>query len=352
MTELIYPRTQILYATQRWPLLVLFCLTGAFFGWGISWLYPSSIRATQELYVGLNVNAGQPDSTSIIDSAAPRFTNADDYKNWQMANLNTLVYMDELIDQTLLQLRTIDSYWNDINQRQLRKSLQVYWRNAGKWRLVAIDVDRFHAAQAVTVWQDTILQRVHQAVGASKNLLDLEKQIQGYSLAIAHNSARSIELQYLLETLQNHADGLGQADVKKPLSENDRWSLWQPVAQANLGSVWEDLAEDFPSPQASFGDFLPWIDRSSMSIESEIQSLQAQKEKLVSQKSELTVLYDQMADLSLGLSPMLEVDKVTSDLPQFSVIRPTSTLILIGSLIGLICWFGYWLAVYSLPAKK
>ncbi len=103
--------------------------------------------------------------------------------------------------ETLSQLRAVDPYWNDINRKQLRKSLHVYWRNAGKWRLVAEGDDRLRVAQAVTIWQDIIVDRVHQAVTAAESLMSIEKEIDGLSLSLAQIAARKVELDYLNQTL-------------------------------------------------------------------------------------------------------------------------------------------------------
>lgn len=351
MSEGLTLREYIVYATQRWPVLVFFCLVGSLLGWGISLLYPSSVRATTELYVGLNFENDQPNNISV-SFAGPRFTNADDYKNWQMANLNALVYMDEILDETLSQLRAVDPYWYDINRRQLRKSLHVYWRNAGKWRLVAEGDDRLRVAQAVTIWQDIIVDRVHQAVTAAESLMTLEKEIDGLSLSLAQIAARKVELDYLNQTLLARREVLLQMASSQPLNENDRWSIWQPAAQADLGAVWSTLSESFPTSDAPLQDYLKWIDRASSAITQEIHSIESQVENLEKEKLELTSFYVETSDTSLGLSEILEVEKITTDVPQFSSIRPTSTLIIIGMLLGFISWIGYWLVVFSLSAQK
>ncbi len=108
MSEGLTLREYIVYATQRWPILVFFCLVGSLLGWGISLLYPSSVRATTELYVGLNLENNQSNNNSV-SFAGPRFTNADDYKNWQMANLNALVHMDEILDGDIVAVKSCRS---------------------------------------------------------------------------------------------------------------------------------------------------------------------------------------------------------------------------------------------------
>lgn len=350
MSDRIHLREFIVHATGRWPVLVLFCLAGSLLGWGISFLLPPAVRATAELYVGLNVatHSGENQAASL---SAPQFVNADDFKNWQMANLNALVYMDEILDGTLTRLRDIDPYWDGISRNQLRKSLSVYWRNAGKWRLVAQGDDRLRVAQAVAVWEYVIVERVHQAVAAAEQLQSINKELEGLSLASAQIVARLVKLDYLNQTLQTRWDQLGQLEASAIVNENDRWALWQPVAQAGLGEVWNLLSESFPASGALPQDYSAWIDQAQQAIDLERQALIAQKEQLESDKAHLASLYSESAETSLGLSENLEVESITTGLPQFSVIRPTSSLVLIGMLLGLIFWVGYWLVVYSLADR-
>jgi hypothetical protein len=86
-------RDEILLITHRWPIILLFCLVGSLVGWIISFCSPSPHRATKELYVGLNVYRATEDRNAA-EHAGIQFSNPNDYKNWQMANLNSLIFMD------------------------------------------------------------------------------------------------------------------------------------------------------------------------------------------------------------------------------------------------------------------
>ena len=203
-----------------------------------------------------------------------------------------------------------------------------------------------------TLWQEVIVNRVHKAVSAADSLMSLEKEIDGLSLFLAQTAARKVELDYLKQTLQTRREALLLNASTETLQENDRWSIWQPVAQADLGAVWSSLSHTFPASDSPLQDYLFWIEQANIAIDQEIRLTDAQTENLEKEKLGLTNFYSQTSDTGLGLSENLEVEKITSDTPQFSVIRPTSTLILIGMVLGLISWIGYWLVVYSLPAKK
>src|SRR5512145_683587 len=111
-------REDLLAAAHRWYEIIAFCLAGALLGALLAYLWPTPYRASRELYVGLNVyQAAQDRSASQV--AGLVFLNANDYKNWQMASLNSVVFMDVIIDDTLARLQAINPYWTIIGREEL-----------------------------------------------------------------------------------------------------------------------------------------------------------------------------------------------------------------------------------------
>ena len=49
------PREEILAVTHRWPTILLFGLVGILLAWIIAFAFPTTYRATKELYVGINI---------------------------------------------------------------------------------------------------------------------------------------------------------------------------------------------------------------------------------------------------------------------------------------------------------
>ena len=105
-------RTEILMAGHRWYWVVASFLLGALLGWIISLFWPAPFRAVQDVYVGLNAYRATRD-LYIAEVAGEQFRNLDDYKNWQMGQLNSLALSDEFLSETLIQLQGIDpsSLW-------------------------------------------------------------------------------------------------------------------------------------------------------------------------------------------------------------------------------------------------
>lgn len=181
-------RDEILTAAHRWPLIMIFCLAGAAAGALAALLWPSPYRASRELYVGLNVTQAGEDRSASQQSGLV-FVNANDYKNWQMASLNTMVFMDEILDGTLEQLQRVNPYWDSVSRTELAEMLSVYWRNAGKWRLVAEHPEQDRAIEAVVAWQDVIVAYVHNAVAQANQALSLDGQLRPLAEQVAQAQA-------------------------------------------------------------------------------------------------------------------------------------------------------------------
>lgn len=343
-------RDEILLVTHRWPIIVLYCLIGGLLGWGISLGWSSPHRASKELYVGLDVSQASMDHNAP-EHAGLVFYSISDYKNWQMASLNSLVFMDSVINETLDRLKRLDRYWTDVDPQELAGMLHVYWRNAGKWELVAESDSPLRAAQAVVVWQDVVVERVHDAVNHSQNTMVLDRQLQSTTASQAQVISRTAELTQIRETLQAWQINTSQYPADQPLGTTERWALLSPLTNANLSPAWEPLLATFPSEETPLREYSDWLEKISTSLDLETSALQNQVESLETEKQAIAAQYAEASQTSLGLSPELVVDKITDAQPAQNVVRPTGLLILIGSSLGLITWIIIWLVNISLRAR-
>jgi hypothetical protein len=331
-------RDEIQFQTHRWPVIVIFCLAGSLLGWGVSLTWPSPHRATKELYVGLNIYQAARDRTAA-EHAGLEFLNIDDYKNWQMASLNSLIFTDGVIDETLHQLQAIDGYWSSFDQRKLAKDLHAYWRNAGKWRLVAESDDPHRAAEAVTVWQDVVVREANIAIGHSKDAMALDRQLQVVLITKSQAQARLAELTELHSLLQGWHEDIS-ALTDQTIDANQFWTMHTYLTNAAADEFWSLLLEEFPDRDAPQQDYIVWLDRAARYLDTEIQIQQFQIDTLEENIQRLTAQYEDASQKSQGLSADLLVDKITDEEPVQSIVRPTGQLMLIGSILGLIVW-GY-----------
>jgi len=329
-------RNEIIFQTHRWPIIVIFCLAGSLLGWGVSLAWPSPHRATKELSVGLNIYQAARDRTAA-EHAGLKFWNIDDYKNWQMASLNSLIFTDSVIDETLLQLQAIDDYWFSFNQRKLARMLHAYWRNAGKWRLVAESDDPHRAAEAVTVWQDVVVREANIAIEHSKDAMALDRQLQAIIISQTQSQARLAELEKLRDLLR-----VWRADFSETVDQtpdaNQLWTIHNYLTNAVADEFWSLLLDEFPAQDAPLQEYVQWLDLAGNYLDVEFQIQQAQIDTLEENKQQLVAQYEAASQKSQGLSVDLLVDKITDDEPEQSIVRPTGQLMLFGSILGLIVW--------------
>jgi hypothetical protein len=343
-------RDEAMAATHRWHWIVLFCLAGSLVGWLISLLWPSPYRATKELFVGLNVGRSADDRSAVEYAGLP-FTNANDYKNWQMSSLNTVIYMDSILDETLSRLQLVDPYWQGVNRQDLALMLHVYWRNAGKWRLVAEHEEPLRAAQAVIAWQDVVVEQVHAAVAQAQSALLLSDELKATMDEKARSMSQLAALVQIRDELQAWHTVLAGRPADQVLAESDRLFVQQLLDQTSQGASWLALLATFPVNGSSNEAYIAWIERALPLLDAGIQGLQERVGALERRQPELEAQYVAASTGSLGLSAELLVQKISDRKLEQVAVRPTGVAILVGAGLGLILWALIWLVAPALRMK-
>ena len=140
-------RNEVYTALHRWPMILFYGLVGCFLGLILSLVLPSPWRATAEIYVGFEPYRWSEDENVMAYALGTRFNFADDYKNWQMSQLDLLTGAPDVLAETLTRLQTQDAYGQSTSLEDLQYSLHASWRNTGVWRLVASHEQPERAAQ-------------------------------------------------------------------------------------------------------------------------------------------------------------------------------------------------------------
>jgi hypothetical protein len=326
-------REEILSLSHRWPIVILFCLAGTALGWGASRIWPSPHEATAELYVAINVYRALDDRNVPI-----KFNYADDYKNWQMANLNTVIFMDPITQETLNRLRQQDPYWNNVSRDDLVSMLHVYWRNAGKWRLVADNSRPKYASQAVQAWRDVILEQLAVAIQASQKTMEIDNQLR----SVAQNQARvvsgTVGLQQTSAVFKVSRQALAQLSSTQVVGEAERQKMLLTLQNAGTKAEIASLSVTFPPAGSSNGQVVSWLDEAIPSLDTAIQAWQARGEQYKQEQAQLSQAYAEASKQSLGFSANLQVEPVSLGPPALSSSRPTAILVLVGAAIGLLAW--------------
>jgi hypothetical protein len=340
-------RDEALAATHRWYLIVLFCLAGALAGWLVSLISPSPHRATKEVIVGLNISRSADDRFAVEHAGLP-ILSSNDYKNWQMSSLTSVIYMDSILDETLSRLRLVDPYWQSVNRQDLAAMLHVYWRNAGKWRLVAENENPVYAAQAVIAWQDVVVEQVQTAVAQAQSALLISDEWKAIADRVAQAESQVAGLEQIHRELLDWRADLSSRPAGQVMIESDRLLLRQLFDQAGNPDAWQSLLSTYPSAGSHNNAVVSWVDQALPFLEKQIQISQARISMLNRSQTDLAARYVNATDTSLGLSAELLVQKISDRKLEQETVRPTGVAILVGAAVGLIIWSLIWLVAPAL----
>jgi hypothetical protein len=332
-------RVDLLEFTHRWPLAILAFLVGGILGLVVSFIFPTSYAAETTLFVAYNADA--------------IFRNPDDYKNWHMGELNALIVTPDVIQETHDRLRQIDPYWENVSTEELKASLNVYWRNTGKWRLVVESDTAQHASQALEIWEDVFLETYQRASEAAFNMTTLRRQIEDMNAAQAEARTRAAVLMSVKGGIQAWVESVTLLPDDQPVDSIVRWQLWSLAARAaGYDPAWDALLKSFPAPGAILNDYITWLEQAIVSLDVAIETLESQIESIESERMDIEPLYQSALQESRGLSSMIHVERGSNSPPDTSPLRQTGLAALVGGLIGLMAWTIIGLVPISIKAVK
>lgn len=347
VTNELVLREEILKTTHRWPIILFFCLAGALIGWTFSFLWPTTFRASKEIYVAINPYRALTDKNTA-DYAGVQFNNPDDYKNWQMANLDALVNSNWMIAATLERLREADDFWLGIDASEFSHMSKVNWRNAGKWQLVVESSDINRSSQAVTAWHDVIIEQIQSAVSEAQNILVLDKQLQSNSALITSLTFRVGELEQIQKLLESERSFFSAQNSSYSVDEIKRESILKILSPFNSQAKLMVSLNSFPPQDSTAGEIKEWLEKNIQTIGYELQVNNNQIIFLQQKNDEIAAEYKNSSEKSFGLSGNLLVDSLNNQSSDKYPVRPQGALILIGALLGLLLWIILWLTGITL----
>jgi hypothetical protein len=329
-------RDEILAITHRWPVIVAFFLVGSLLGWLAAFLWPSPYRATDEIAVNLNFYRVL-DDRYLAAYSQTEFLNADDYKNWQMSQLNQLALSDEYLQETLERLRNRDAYWKRFELDGLRRILHVSWRDIGRLNLAAENSQPIYAIQAVSVWKDVILEKTGLAISRSRELFLLELQLRTIEAEEVNVRLRLEELPESRAALLIWRNQRLPEQGNEPLKSTERWQLWSLAARsAAFDPGWEALLNEIPVTSALPLDYIVWIDRLIVTIDQDIALLPGRLDRLEVERAATMTLWEKNLQEGDGLAATLVVEGISEAPPVVKKNNPGELLALIGGFLGLL----------------
>lgn len=335
-------------AMHQWPKILLFVLAGALLGWLASYLWPASYRAKAEIYIGLNPYRSYNDS-QFLALSRPKYSNIDDYKNWQMTQLSAAIFLDEIVEKTLRQLQRENDYWNKFDPGEFRSLLNAEWRTSGVWSLTAQAEGADLANQAAQLWSRNAMTRAKEAVAQSQVAILLDEELQATVADQTNARVRKQEFQYTQSLIQNWIAAAENLPAEQPLELSERWELLHSVTRlAQFSPAWLDLLAGAPGENDLPQDYVAWLEKIQIAIDEELRSLNDRLSYLEGERTRLETEFGQQQEASLGLSPNLSIRGLENYSPE--MIRPAGTMILIGALLSLLAWAG--LVTYEITQAK
>lgn len=330
-------RDEYYKAFHNWPVMLVYCGLGLLLGWGISYLWPAPYQSTVQVYVALNPYRTYSDA-QFLALARPKYSNLDDYKNWQMSQLESAVFLDETIQATLAALRQYDLAWEKVSESDFRLMLEADWRSAGIWSLSATHSNKEAAQQAAQTWSETAVSLVKSAVTSAENSFMIDQQLLAVAEEQSQAKLRAQELAALKESLAEWSDYATNLPQDQPIEAAQAWQLLAMVARlAEFDPAWTTVLDRQPPATAVPSEYLQWLGNIRVLIDLEQDSLQSQTAYLEAEHASLAVNYRLENKKSLGLSPNLAVEKIET-LPVEAV-RSPAMVALVGGGVGLLGWF-------------
>ncbi|MFN3308598.1 MAG: hypothetical protein ACK44E_05250 [Anaerolineales bacterium] len=316
-------REELLILAHRWYFFLAVFLLGCGIGWVIAKLIPTPYRAEADLGVFYQSDAV--------------FRNVDDYKNWEMGQLQALILSDQLLSLVQTRLGAQDPFWQTQTLADLRRRLHVYWRNAGVWHLVAEDRQPQRATQLVAAWKAVILQEMSRIAQLTHRLKQIHAELQALGQAKVATEQRLAELDAMANILQSKQVWQSPSSAQQPVPPLQRWQLLELALRLDENRSGADaLASSLPPEGAPAAAYQPWVEKALVSIETQSKLLQDQLPLLERRLSETTTTYNEVAAASWYLSVYLGVDELNAEIKAPRPLRPEGLVALIGGLCALL----------------
>ncbi len=327
---------EIYRSLHQWPLILAFIGIGALLGWGLTFILPVEYKAVQQVYVGLNPYRAFSDA-NFLAVARPAYSNIDDYKNWQMSQLETVIFLDDFVQAALDSLKQEDPFWQHISPEQLAEMLDADWRTAGVWSLTASHHDPLRAEQAARAWKEAAVSKVDQAIYAARQTFMVDQELQANANASLQAQLRIDLLEETRSALVAWTKSAENYPADQPLPPDQRDAvLALGLYAAQFSPAWDAILENQPAQDAIPGEYIAWSQEIISLVQFELPLLEKRIAQLQIDHPEIEARYAMQSKLSLGISPNLAFEDF-EEVPARPM-RSTGLWILLGGLAGLLTW--------------
>ena len=330
-------RDEIFRMVNQWYIVLAFIIVGGLLGFAGTYLFPAPYRSTIDLYVGIDIiRVGEMEH--VIPLAEHEPLNLDDYKNWQLKQVSDVISSNKVVERTLTELQKQGEDWNQVKATDLKEWMDIYWFDAGVWRLEVVHPQAEYASQAVEAWQDISYARIEELLVYSERVAELDAKLQSSNTSIGIVEERIANLDIFITNTEKWEAELGNLSEDQTLDKETRLALetWLDQ-QVELGSVHNVLIEAFPSAEANPQIYRDWLEEARIGAEGLLADIQAEQALLAEKREEVLKEYHQAQDDSYGLSANLYLEP-NFGFSQEELVRSTGTVTLVSGGIGLLVW--------------
>ena len=303
-------------------------------------MIPAPYRATADLYVGIDVTrVGEMEYVYQLAKTEP--LNLDDYKNWQLKQVSSIISSDLVLDNTLLALQEIDVSWEDITTAEFRRSLDIYWFDTGVWQLEVYHPDKSQAVLAVQTWLNEGHEKLTQLLEISKMNAVNDAQLFDLADEIGTLKGRKARLETFLSSSNEWIERLENESQDNPLAEElvEELNAWILVYRENE-EYWQVPMGDYPGNIEPVSEYLPWLSSARLVAQKDLEESEPQLALLMDERNKVLPEYHELLEDSLGLSANIVLEPNISQ-PAVEKIRSSGTMTLGGGILGIMIWLIY-----------
>ena len=321
-------REEFLSLIRKWYLVAALFAAGGALGWLAGAMIPAQYEARAALKVSFNADA--------------IYLTPDDYKNWQMEELEDLVLSERVLAETLRRLQSGDGDWTDWTTADLRAVLTPRWRNAAAWSLVATLPDPEPAAALAGAWRQAALEQAESALEHALAFDRLDRRLDGIARELAAIETGMERLEDLHRALRHFSIAPPEGRAAQRAAE-----LHDRLQQAPFL-----IAGRFPGREAPDEELAAWAAAESGRAAAAAATLADLKDGLLEEYDRIGAEWLVEKEASAGLSAYLDVSMPSDPGVQVEAQVRTGLLAFAGAVSAVLAWIAAHLVRMGMRSER
>lgn len=322
---------------QRWYVILLVFLLSAGAAWGAMHLWPPQHNASLTVYIGVDIHRVM-DVSSLATYAESEPFNIDDFKNWQLSQVESIARSEEVAKRALERLQQEDPYWSSITPRQFQTMQRLDWRDMGTWRLTISAAEADHASQAVQIWSTVFVNQVSGLLAEAEEVYDLDGDLRALEDRLAALETKILQIEQVAEELKSLTSNLEDMEEDQSLDPLLRWRVWGfTAASAEFTPQWSKILDEFPGKGEPVAHYLQWMAGLDSALSAQKETFQTTLEALLEREEQRRQQYIAAVKRAQGLSPSLTIELPSTNV-EHNERYPGGIVAMLGGMVGVLCY--------------